>query len=231
MRVLVFAAHPDDEVLGMGGTLLLHTEHWQDEVRTVCMTDGASAQYPDEPEKRAIKHDDAQRAAQSLGVSDYVHLDLPNIGLREVPHLELNSVVEEQLKSWSPTIVYTVHPDVNADHVALFESVAVAIRPTAQPSVSRFLTYPACSSVEWTSLPTRPFVPNWYVDISGTIRRKLDAFDHYTTEIRDYPHPRSHRALESLAEATGAAIGCDFAEAFALIRGRVGAQRVEGLVR
>jgi LmbE family N-acetylglucosaminyl deacetylase len=225
MRVLVFAAHPDDEVLGMGGTLALHTSAG-DVVRTICMTDGASAQYPDEPEKREIKQGEAKRASAAVGVDDYVHLDLPNIGLREVSHRELNGVVEAQVLEFRPEVIYTIHPDVNADHVALFESVAVAARTRAGTTVERFLTYAASSSVEWTSLPTRPFVPNWYVDISDTVDRKCAAFDEYTTEQRPYPHPRNARALRALAEATGVAVGYDFAEAFVLVRARTGAARL-----
>src|SRR5262249_32367103 len=81
------------------------------------------------------------------------------------------------------------------------------------------------SSVEWTSLPTRPFVPNWYVDIGETVDRKCAAFEEYTTEQRAYPHPRNARALRALAEATGVAVGYEYAEAFVLVRARTAAAR------
>ena len=93
MKVLVFAAHPDDDVLGMGGTLCLHAAERADEVRVVCVTDGSSTQYPDDAEKRERKNREAVRAAAVLGVTDYVHLDLPDMRLDTLPHAELNAVV------------------------------------------------------------------------------------------------------------------------------------------
>ena len=127
MKVLVFAAHPDDEVLGMGGTLCLHAA--KDEVRVVCVTDGSSSQYPGDAAVRERKNDEAKRAAAVLGVEDYVHLDLPDMRLDTVAHVELNAVVEEHVRELAPEVVYTAQPDVNADHRALFDSVAVATRP------------------------------------------------------------------------------------------------------
>src|SRR6185295_13464819 len=127
MRVLVFAAHPDDEVLGMGGTIARHTAAG-DAVRIVCVTDGSSTQYPGDAEKRAQKEDEARRAAAELGVSDYVHLDLPDMRLDTLPHVEVNAVVEQHLRDLGPDVVYTPQPDVNLDHRALFDSVAVATR-------------------------------------------------------------------------------------------------------
>ena len=125
-RVLVIAAHPDDEVLGMGGTIAMHAVERQDAVRIVCVTDGSSTQYPGDAEKRAQKEEEARAAAAELGVTDYVHLDLPDMRLDTLPHVDVNRVVEEQIDEFGPTVVYTVHPDVNRDHRALFDSVAVA---------------------------------------------------------------------------------------------------------
>ena len=149
-RVLVIAAHPDDEVLGMGGTIAMHAVVRQDAVRIVCVTDGSSTQYPGDAEKRAQKEEEARAAAAELGVTDYVHLDLPDMRLDTLPHVDVNRVVEEQIGDFEPTVVYTVHPDVNRDHRALFDSVAVATRPVPGQSVRRVLTYAPTSSTEWT---------------------------------------------------------------------------------
>ncbi len=92
--------------------------------------------------------------------------------------------------------MYTPQPDVNYDHRALFDSVAVATRPVPGQPVRRLLTYAPTSSTEWTPAPTNWFVPNWFVDITATIERKLAALAHYETELRPYPHPRSERAVE-----------------------------------
>jgi LmbE family N-acetylglucosaminyl deacetylase len=217
-RVLVVAAHPDDEVLGMGGAIALHTDRG-DAVRIVVVTDGSSTQYPDDPETRARKEREALRAAAELGVEDYVHLDLPDMRLDTLAHVDLNRVVEEHVRELRPTIVYTVQPDVNQDHRALFDSVAVATRPMPDQAVRRLLTYAPTSSTEWTPAPVTWFVPNWFVDVTSTIERKVAAFAHYETEQRPYPHPRSERAIRAAASFYGSACGCEYAEPFVLVRG------------
>lgn len=220
MRVLVFAAHPDDEVLGMGGTIALHATVWGDQVRIVCVTDGSSTQYPDEVALRLQKNEEAVQAAAELGVSDYVHLDLPDMRLDTVPHVEVNAVVEREVHEFEPQVVYTVFPDVNRDHRALFDSVAVGTRPLPGRSVRRVLAYGPTSSVEWTPQAIGTFVPNWYVDVTPTFERKLAAFARYETEVRPYPHPRSERAIRAQGEFHGASAGCEYAEPFVLVRSR-----------
>ena len=217
-RVLVIAAHPDDEVLGMGGTIAMHAIGSKDSVRIVCVTDGSSTQYPDDAEKRAQKEEEARAAAAELGVTNYVHLDLPDMRLDTLPHVDVNRVVEEQIRDFEPAVVYTVHPDVNRDHRALFDSVAVATRPVPGQSVRRVLTYAPTSSTEWTPSGLNWFVPNWFVDVTDMLDRKLASFAHYRTEAREYPHPRSERAIRAAAEFYGASCGCEAAEPFVLVR-------------
>ena len=218
-RVLVFAAHPDDEVLGMGGTIALHVERG-DDVRIVVVTDGSSTQYPGDAETRARKEGEAVGAAAELGVTDYVHLDLPDMRLDTLAHVEVNRVVEEHVASFAADRVYTPHPDVNLDHRTLFDSVAVGTRPVPGQTVRQFLTYAPTSSTEWTPAPLNWFVPNWFVDVSATIERKVAAFAHYETEQRAYPHPRSERAIRAAAEFYGASCGVEHAEPFVLVRAR-----------
>jgi len=217
-RVLVVAAHPDDEVLGMGGTIAVHTDRG-DEVRIVVVTDGSSSQYPGDTETRARKEEEARAAARELGVTDYVHLDLPDMRLDTLAHVDVNRVVEEHVREMRPEVVYTAQPDVNRDHRALFDSVSVATRPTPGQPVRRLLTYAPTSSTEWTPAPVNWFVPNWFVDITSTLARKVEAFSHYETERREYPHPRSERAIRAAAELYGASCGCEYAEPFVLVRG------------
>ncbi len=219
MRVLVIAAHPDDEVLGMGGTIARHAGEWGDQVRIVCVTDGSSTQYPGDAERRAQKEAEARRAAEILGVDDYVHHDLPDMRLDTVPHVEINRLVERHVRDHRPEVVYCVQPDVNRDHRALFDSVAVATRPVPGQCVRQVLTYAPTSSTEWTPAPTTWFVPNWFVDVTSTIEAKIAAFAVYETERRDWPHPRSERALRAHAAYFGASVGCDAAEPFVLVRG------------
>lgn len=217
-RVLVIAAHPDDEVLGMGGTIAVHTDRG-DVVRVLVVTDGSSTQYPGDAEIRSRKEEEARRAAAELGVEDYVHLDLPDMRLDTLAHVDVNRVVEEHVREFAPVVVYTVQPDVNNDHRVLFDSVSVATRPVPGRGVRRLLTYAPASSTEWTPAAVNWFVPNWYVDVTATIERKLAAFAQYETERREYPHPRSERAIRATAEFHGTTCGCEYAEPFVLVRG------------
>jgi LmbE family N-acetylglucosaminyl deacetylase len=219
MRVLVVAAHPDDEVLGMGGTIARHAGEWGDDVRILCVTDGSSTQYPGDAERRALKDGEARRAAAILGVTDYVHLDLPDMRLDTLAHVEVNGVVEEHVRDHRAEVVYCVQPDVNLDHRVLFDSVAVATRPAPGQSVRRVLTYAPTSSTEWTPAAANWFVPNWFVDVTTTLEQKLEAFAAYATERREWPHPRSERALRAHAAYFGATVGCEAAEPFVLVRG------------
>ena len=216
MNVVVFAAHPDDEVLGMGGTIAVHADRGES-VTVVCLTDGSSTQYPDDEARRAQKNDEAQAAAKVLG-AEYVHLDLPDMRLDTLAHVDVNRVVEEHIRERAPEVVYTAQPDVNLDHRVLFDSVSVAARPTPGHPVRRLLTYAPTSSTEWTPAATNWFVPNWFVDITTTMERKLEAFACFETEERPYPHPRNARALEAHAQFYGATVGCEYAEPFVLVR-------------
>ena len=132
--------------------------------------------------------------------------------------VEVNAVVEQHVREFEPSVVYTAQPDVNQDHRALFDSVAVALRPVPGKVVRRLLTYAPTSSTEWTPAATNWFVPNWFVDVTATIERKLAAFACFETERRDYPHPRSERALRAHAEFFGASVGVEHAEPFVLVR-------------
>jgi LmbE family N-acetylglucosaminyl deacetylase len=216
-RVLVVAAHPDDDVLGMGGTIAVHALRG-DAVRVVCITDGSSSQYPGDEATRLRKNYEARQAADVLGVAEYVHLDFPDMRLDTVPHVELNAVVEEHVREFHAEVVYSPHPDVNRDHRAVFDSASVASRPTPGQSVRMLLTYAPTSSTEWTPAGTNWFIPNWFVDVTETLERKLAAFACFATELRDYPHPRNERALRAHAEFYGATVGCVHAEPFVLVR-------------
>ena len=118
----------------MGGTIAAPRRRAATRCASSVVTDGSSTQYPGDAEIRAQKEDEALRAAAELGVTDYVHLDLPDMRLDTLPHVEVNRVVEEHVADFAPQVVYTPHPDVNRDHRVLFDSVAVATRPTPGPA-------------------------------------------------------------------------------------------------
>ena len=212
--VLAVAAHPDDEVLGAGGTLAKHAAAGHD-VTVLIVTEGTTAQYDDES-LIAQKREEARRCADRLGVSSVRFGDLPDMRLDTVPHVEVNAVIEDAIDAVAPDVVYTHSPhDVNKDHAAVAESTRVATRPGS--GVERVLAYEVPSSTGWAGGDRERFQPTTYVEITDHLDRKVDAFAAYETETREYPHPRSERSIRALAETRGTESGVAAAEAFQLV--------------
>lgn len=211
--VLAVAAHPDDEVLGAGGTLAKHAAAGH-EVHALIVTDGATAQY-DDPGLIEEKAAAARTCGDRLGL-DRVHVgDLPDMRLDDTPHVEVNAAIEAVVERVEPDVVYThAHDDVNADHVAVAESTMVATRPGA--GVERVLAYEVPSGTEWAAGDR--FAPTVYVDVTEHLDAKVEAFGAYEMERRSYPHPRSDRAIRARAETRGSEAGFETAEAFTLLR-------------
>lgn len=212
--VLAIGAHPDDEVLGVGGTLAKHAAANHD-VHVLIVTEGTTAQYDDES-VIAAKREAACRCARKLGVTDVRFGELPDMRLDSVDHIQVNEIIEEAVADLNPDVVYTHSAqEVNKDHIAVHESTLVATRPPT--NVSRVYAYEAPSSTEWTVGEHR-FAPSVYVDITDQLDKKVAAFQEYETEVREPPHPRSPSRIRSLAKHRGSAAGFDAAEAYELLR-------------
>jgi N-acetylglucosamine malate deacetylase 1 len=217
MHIAVIAAHPDDELLGVGGTVARHVERG-DVVRLAVMCEGISVRY--DPERHAEVHSQAQAAAQILGVSDLVLRSLPDQRLDTISLTDIVSEIDGVLEGFEPEIVYThFGGDINKDHRILTEAVLVATRPYAAPSVREVLMFETPSSTEWGSPTLTPtFQPSVFVDVTRTLERKIEAFLSYTKEVRPFPHPRSPEALRDRARYWGSLVNREAAEPFALVR-------------
>lgn len=210
-KVLVVAAHPDDEVLGIGGIVLKHTKKG-DRVRNVIMCEGESLRYSkDVGQSEAIKE-----AARLLGVE---HTYLPHFPDQKLDSYILTEVItplEEISREFKPDIVYCQSAsDANRDHKILFEAANIAFRPIDE-WVREFYCFYTSSSTEW-GVP-RNFVPDTWVDISEEIEGKIKAFERYHSEIREYPHPRSTDALRYQSYFWGNQCCMDSAEVLMTIR-------------
>ena len=217
MKILVIAPHPDDEVLGCGGTLARHVSSG-DEVYLCVVTKA----YPPDCSEDEIKERKREvlKANEILGIKKTYFLDFPTVKLDIVPQKELNDSIARVVNEVQPEAVYIPHRgDVNKDHRLVFDAVIVATRPKPGSSTRRVLSYETLSETEWTaSFPENAFIPNVYVDISETLELKLKAMSEYKTELKEYPHPRSLEAMSALAKVRGAQAGVKAAEAFMLIR-------------
>jgi LmbE family N-acetylglucosaminyl deacetylase len=217
MKVLVVSAHPDDEILGVGGTVAVHVRRG-DQVCLAILCEGDSARS--RPDRLAEVKDESRRAAAILGVSDVIHCGLPDQRLDTLPLGLVTGEVEAIVKSFEPAIVYThFGGDINRDHRVIAEAVLVATRPYAAPSVREVLMFETPSSTEWGSPELLPvFHPTAFVDIARTLERKVEGFLCYTAEVCDYPHPRSAQGLRERARYWGSLVNCSAAEAFAVVR-------------
>lgn len=222
--ILVIAAHPDDEVLGCGGTIARHARHG-DAVNIVIVAEGATSRL----DKRDRNHFEleisdlklaAEEAASILGAQSTELLDFPDNRLDGIDRIDLIKRLEYYVDKYRPEIVYLHHSgDVNIDHRRLHEAVTTACRPTPGHSVRKLLSFEIASSTEWQP-PTSgvQFQPNVFVDIGDYWELKRLALEAYTSEMRAWPHPRSIKALEHLARLRGAQVGVEAAEAFVLLR-------------
>lgn len=224
MKVLVVVAHPDDEVLGCGGTIARHVRA-KDRVKVVILAEGVTSRASSRSaglrsRDVARLQSNARKANAALGVKHLVMLGMPDNRMDGLELLDVVKAIEAQVLKFRPETVYTHHPgDLNVDHAVVSRAVMTACRPVPGANTRRILFFETPSCTEWQAgLPALAFVPNYYCDISKTIGSKLRALRHYSSEMRSWPHPRSFRAVEHLARWRGASVGVSAAEAFVLAR-------------
>jgi N-acetylglucosamine malate deacetylase 1 len=220
--ILILAAHPDDEVLGCGGTIAKLAEEGAI-IHVAFLADGVysrSGEQTIQQEELRIRRIAAQEACDILGVKSLSFGDFPDNRMDTVALLDITKAVESLIAEHQPDIVFTHHAgDLNIDHRRMHEAVVTACRPQHGHPVKTLLSFEVSSSTEWQLTGSAPpFTPNWFVDISTTLNRKLAALEAYSAELRDWPHPRSRQGVEHLAHWRGATVGVDAAEAFILGR-------------
>ncbi|HEY7773175.1 MAG TPA: PIG-L deacetylase family protein [Marinagarivorans sp.] len=215
-KVLCIAAHPDDEVLGCGGTLAWHCQRG-DHVSVLFCADGVGARGAQSDLQ--ARHAMALAALDTLGVKSVNFLDFEDNRLDQRPLLELIQAIEPVLDDFLPSVVYTHHAgDLNIDHRRVCEAVLTACRPLPGSSVKRLYAFEVASSTGWGGDALPRFTPQVFVDIKSTLAIKLAALQCYGEEMRDFPHARSVEALRALAHYRGSSVGLEAAEAFVVLR-------------
>lgn len=223
-KVLVIAAHPDDEVLGCGGTIIKHVED-NDEVHIMILAEGITSRDITRntllrSEELKKLHEDTSSCAKIMGVKDIELYDFPDNRMDSVPLLDIVKKIEIKIEKFQPHIVYTHHNgDVNIDHTIAHIAAVTACRSLPGQCVKRILFFETLSSTEWQmQTSSKIFKPNWYVEIAKTFEKKINALKCYSSEMRKYPHPRSYEGVKILAQYRALAIGGEYAEAFSLGR-------------
>ena len=210
MNILVIAAHPDDEVLGMGGTIRKHTKKGN-KVHLCVVSEGATAQYQNK-KMVEVRRKACIKSCKILGISSFDFLEFSDMQLDSIPQLKINKQLERIVRKIKPDIVYTTpHNDLNKDHQIVFESTLVVTRPLSS-KVKQILCY------EIPNIIIKPFNPNLFENVSKEFSYKIKAFHAYKSEVERFPHPRSIESIESLASQRGIQAGVKRAEAFELIR-------------
>jgi LmbE family N-acetylglucosaminyl deacetylase len=223
MRVLVIAAHPDDEVLGCGATAARLAAEGR-EVHFAIMGEGMTSRDAERgatgQTQLAALQEHTRAAASKLGVKNIVLHKFPDNRLDTVPLLEVVKVVEELVSQIKPEVIYTHHGgDLNVDHAVIHRAVLTATRPTAGQCVRDIYAFEVASSTEWAfQCLAQSFRPNVFVDVTRTLEAKIAAMECYESERRKFPHPRSPEALRAIAMRWGSVAGCGAAEAFELVR-------------
>jgi len=220
--ILVVAAHPDDEVLGCGGTMAAHAARG-DEVHIAILAQGLTSRGAASQAEFERLHAAAAQAQTILGASTLALFDFPDNRMDTVALLDVVKVVEGLIEQYRPSTVYThFAADLNIDHRRTHEAVITACRPLPGHPVERVLCFEVPSSSEWLPASSgQPFVPNWFNSIELTLDKKLAALAAYAGEMRPFPHPRSLEAVGHLAAWRGASAGFGAAEAFVLARQRI----------
>ncbi len=221
MRVLVVVAHPDDEVLGCGGTIASLTANGY---RVFLLILGEGVTSRDDRRDRKARETEIQalreasrKAGEILGIEEIFFYDLPDNRFDTVPFLDIVKTIEKVKDKIKPEIIFThFDGDLNLDHQITCRAVITATRPSPGETVREIYVFEVLSSTEWNF--STCFRPNVYFDISETLEKKLKALSVYDSEIRSFPHPRSIECVKALATLRGAEIGIQAAEVFLLVR-------------
>lgn len=220
-KILIVASHPDDEVLGCGGTIARLVQE-ECEAFTLILGEGMTAHDEKRDKDKRKKEvmalkDQAKKVGKILGIKKVFLFDLPDNRFDTVPFLDIVKIIEKIKKEIKPDIIFTHYEkDLNIDHQITYKAVVTATRPLEDETVREIYSFEIPSSTEW--FYPLGFSPDIFFDISETIDIKLRAMEKYKGELEQYPHPRSLKGIKLIADMWGMRTGLRHAEAFKAVR-------------
>ncbi len=216
-RVMIVAPHPDDETLGVGGTIAKYSAQGAD-IFVLIVSGHLPPLYSRKDYDKTVH--EAQSAFKLLGVSQSEFLEIPATMINSKPLHKVNGRISKIINDFKPHIVFCPYPDRHIDHRLIFDSVMVATRPVGiGRDIEILAAYETLSETHWNAPHIEPnFTPNWVVDITEQIDKKLDALRCYKSQISDFPGPRSIEAVEALTKFRGTQSGFAYGEGFHIVR-------------
>jgi len=216
-KALIIAPHPDDEILGVGGTIARFKDEGSETYILIC-TKGYPPDFKEEEVNKG--REEALKAHKYLGIEETFFLDFPAASLDTVPLKDINKGLLEVFEEIKPEIIFIPFiGDIHSDHQRIFLSSLVVSRPFNLLKPKKVYAYETLSETNWNaSYITSNFVPNVFIDISKYIDRKLEAMKIYKSQLKEFPHERSIETIKALATLRGSSIGTYAAEAFVLVR-------------
>lgn len=217
MNILIIAPHPDDEILGCGGTIAKHIANGND-VFVAIVTKGCKPLFSDDSVEQV--REECREADAYLGVRKTIFMDFPASMLEEVPRYKLNEAFIKLIQDIKPEMVYLPHRgDMQLDHKMTVDAAMVALRPKYKHTVKKIYAYETLSETGW-DVPNveNEFIPTSYNDIYGFLDKKIEAMKIFKSQIAEYPNPRSVESIKALAIYRGTTVGVKAAEAFVVLR-------------
>ncbi|MBS3097428.1 PIG-L family deacetylase [Candidatus Woesearchaeota archaeon] len=221
MKILIIAAHPDDEIIGCGGTAARLAKEGN-KIYTLILGEGITSRDKKRYSKNRVREikelkKQLSRANKIIGVKEVFTYDLPDNRFDTVPLLDIVKIIEEIKNKVKPDIIFTHYEkDLNIDHQIVYRAVLTATRPLPQETVKKIYSFEVLSSTEW-NYPLS-FSPDVFFDIKNTINLKLRAVKEYKSELKEFPHPRSLKGIKLNAEYWGMKAGLNYAEIFKSVR-------------
>jgi LmbE family N-acetylglucosaminyl deacetylase len=221
-KVLAVVAHPDDEILGCGGTLIKHILN-SDKVKVVFTSDSESSRFSniDNLSKRIVKRQEiAKKVSEKLNFDSPVFLNFANLMLSRDDITSMNKMLKDIILSYKPTIIYTHFPnDIHHDHRATYEATLVACRPLNKFKVKKIMTFEIPSATELSLVSNKiNFTPSYFINIEKEIRQKMKILKYYRNELLKYPSIRSFEGVKNLNKYRGNMVNLKYAEAFEIVR-------------
>lgn len=221
--ILIIAAHPDDEILGVGATVAKHVAAG-DEAYALILGEGQTSRYATREDASAKDveklHKDTMLAAEKVGYQQVYFENFADNRFDSVDLLDIVKVVEQYIDKLRPEVIYTHHAgDLNIDHQLTYRAVVTGTRPVNDCSVKEIYAFETLSSTEWNfSSEGDAFNPNVFIDVKDFFEKKIKAMKCYHSELCKFPHPRSIQGMKIQAQRWGSVVGKEYVEAFRLIR-------------